>query len=272
MTGAFIDLSDCNLRSVPAVHLEYLKNMEVTASMSTRIIKDEKLWGLISCHHRTEKYLDQEMCSLFELMSNVISAKITSIQNREEFSFQRKLKDTQSKLMQQVYQNKDLYESLFNSEVSLLDMLNAGGAALVNPRQIRTIGNAPSKDDIREMVYWLQNQSSPDVYHVSNLTDVYEPGQQFSNVASGVIALPIDAEKKEYILGFRPEVVQQVNWGGNPNEAINFEKDNKTYHPRNSFRLWQQVVKNTSLPWLPEEVMVAEDFKNFVWNTGKSSS
>ena len=269
VTGAFIDLSDCNLRSVPAVHLEYLKNMEVMASMSTRIIKDDKLWGLISCHHRTEKYLDQEMCSLFELMSGIISAKITSIQNREEFTFQRSLKNMESALMQQVYQSKDLFEGLFNSKVSLLELLNAGGAALVNPKQIRVAGNAPSKDQIREMIYWLQNNASGEVFHVTNLTDVYEPAQEFSNVASGMIALPIDAAKGEFIIGFRPEVVQEVNWGGNPNEAINFEKDNVTYHPRNSFRLWQQVVKNTSLPWRAEEVMVAEDFKNFVWNTDK---
>jgi len=265
ITGAFIDLSDCNLRSVPAVHLEYLKNMEVMASMSTRILKDGGLWGLISCHHRTEKYLDQEMCALFELMSNIISAKISAIQHRESASFQNRLKEIQSKLMQQLYQSKDLYEGLFNKEVNMLSLLNAGGAALVNPRQIRTIGNAPSRDQIRDMVYWLQNSAQQEVYHVSNLQDVYEPGFEFSDVASGIIAIPI--AKGEYIIGFRPEVIQEVNWGGNPNEAINFEKDSITYHPRNSFRLWQQVVKNTSLPWLPEEVMVARDFSSFVWNT-----
>lgn len=269
ITGAFIDLSDCNLRSVPAVHLEYLKNMEVMASMSTRIIRDEKLWGLISCHHREEKYLDQEICSLFELMSVIISAKITYIQHREEFSYKSRLKNMQSSLMQQVYQSNDLFEGLFNSKVSLLELLNAGGAALVNPKQIKIAGNAPSKDQIREMVYWLQNNAAQEVYHVSNLTDVYEPAHEFTNVASGVIVLPINAEKGEFIIGFRPELVQEVNWGGNPNEAINFEKDNVTYHPRNSFRLWQQVVKNTSLPWRPEEVVVAEDFKNFVWKTDK---
>lgn len=269
ITGAFIDLSDCNLRSVPAVHLEYLKNMEVMASMSTRIIKDGKLWGLISCHHRQEKYLDQEMCSLFELMSGVISAKITSIQNREEFSFQSRLKSMQSSLMQQVYQSNDLFEGLFNSNVSLLELLNAGGGALVNPKQIRIAGKAPSQHQIREMIYWLQHNPPGEVFHVSNLIEVYEPAQAFADVASGLIVLPIDAAKGEFIIGFRPEVVQEVNWGGNPNEAINFEKDNVTYHPRHSFRLWQQVVKNTSLPWRPEEVMVAEDFKKFVWNTDK---
>ncbi|HEY0676731.1 MAG TPA: GAF domain-containing protein [Chitinophagaceae bacterium] len=266
-TGAFIDLSDCNLRSVAAVHLEYLKNMGVTASMSTRILRDNKLWGLISCHHRTEKYLDYETCSLFELMSIIISGKLGSIQNHELYSFNSRLKSIQSSLMKQVYETDDLYDGLFKRDVSLLELLNAGGAALVDTKQVRVIGNAPSKDQIREMVYWLQSNSLSNVFHVTNLGDVYEPAQSYTDVASGIIVIPGNDNRGEYIIGFRPEVVREVNWGGNPNEAINFEKDQVSYHPRNSFRLWQQVVKNTSLPWLPGEVMVAEDFRKYVWNT-----
>jgi len=59
-------------------------------------------------------------------------------------------------------------------------------------------------------------------------------------------------------------VIQQVNWGGNPNEAINFERDKVTYHPRNSFQLWQQTVKHTSLPWSHAQVQVAERFRSFL--------
>src|SRR5439155_4932601 len=64
VSGGFTDLTDSNLRSVAGVHLEYLRNMQVMASMSTRIVKEDQLWGLISCHHRTAKYLSYQMCSL----------------------------------------------------------------------------------------------------------------------------------------------------------------------------------------------------------------
>lgn len=264
VTGAFIDLSDCNLRSVPPVHLEYLKNMEVMASMSTRIIKNEKLWGLISCHHRTEKYLDYETCSLFDLLSGAISSKISTIQNREEFDFNARLNDIQSGLVKQVFESRNLSEGVFNDKFSILQLLNAGGAALVNAKQIKTSGEVPSGEQIQDIVYWIQHNQSDTVYHVNNLPEVYENAESFSNVASGMIVLPIDAAKGEYIIGFRPEVVQEVNWGGNPNEAINFEKDNVTYHPRNSFKLWQQVVRNTSAPWRAGEIAAAEGLRNFI--------
>ncbi|MGB8195334.1 MAG: hypothetical protein WCF67_25605, partial [Chitinophagaceae bacterium] len=191
--------------------------------------------------------------------------KISSIQHQEGFDFSSRLSALESSLMKQVYKN-DLAEGLFNSEVSILDLLNAGGAALVSPRQIKTTGDVPTADQIKEIVYWLQSNPQSDIFHVSNLAEVYESAEAFSDVASGIIAIPIDPAKGEYIIGFRPEAIQEVNWGGNPNEAINFEKDNITYHPRNSFRLWQQVVKNTSLPWKAQEVTAAGNFRNFILN------
>jgi two-component system, chemotaxis family, sensor kinase Cph1 len=264
ITGAFLDLSDCNLRSVAAVHLEYLKNMGVMASMSIRIIKDNALWGLISCHHRTEKYLDFETCTIFELLSNIISAKITSIQSNEVFSLNDRLRDTNSRLMKQVYAQSDIQKGIFGKDLSVLDLLNAGGAALVNSRQVTTMGQVPSSEHIRDIVYWLESKHINDIYHIANLAEVYEHADLFTDVASGIIVLPINPQQGEYIIGFRPEVVQEVNWGGNPNEAINFEKDNSTYHPRNSFHLWQQTVKNTSAPWTDGEVRAAEEFRDFI--------
>lgn len=83
-------------------------------------------------------------------------------------------------------------------------------------------------------------------------------------MASGLIALAISMERGEYILGFRQEVVQTVEWGGNPNQAIQFEADGKTYHPRISFSVWQETVKNTSLPWSTPELAVAESLRTSV--------
>ncbi|WP_114941825.1 GAF domain-containing protein, partial [Mucilaginibacter endophyticus] len=73
VTNTFIDLSDCNLRGVAAVHLEYLKNMNVQASMSIRVIDNGKLWGLIACHHVRPHYLSFETGAVCEMLSSVIS-------------------------------------------------------------------------------------------------------------------------------------------------------------------------------------------------------
>jgi light-regulated signal transduction histidine kinase (bacteriophytochrome) len=93
---------------------------------------------------------------------------------------------------------------------------------------------------------------------------VFEPSEKYAEIASGILVLPIQPERGNYILAFRPEAMQKVNWGGNPNEAVQFEADGKKYHPRNSFSQWQQTVKQTSIPWKAEEIEVAQNFRNFV--------
>ncbi|MGE5833616.1 MAG: GAF domain-containing protein, partial [Acidobacteriota bacterium] len=52
-TGAPLDLSFSVLRSVSPIHIEYMKNMGVRASMSISLIVRSQLWGLISCLNHT---------------------------------------------------------------------------------------------------------------------------------------------------------------------------------------------------------------------------
>jgi light-regulated signal transduction histidine kinase (bacteriophytochrome) len=46
-----LDLSLSVLRAVSPIHIEYLKNMGVHASMSISIVIEGRLWGLFVCHH-----------------------------------------------------------------------------------------------------------------------------------------------------------------------------------------------------------------------------
>jgi light-regulated signal transduction histidine kinase (bacteriophytochrome) len=262
LTNAFTDLSDCNMRGVATVHLEYLKNMAVACSMSTRILKDNKLWGLISCHHRTPKFLGYQECAIFELLSEVISSKLSSLQNADNFEVKTKLQDVQARLVEQIYSSNGLVEGITQHETNILDLLKSDSAAILYDKEIITVGNTPDKNDISELAILLQSKNIDKVMHTSELSEMYENALNYSNIASGIIVVPINADKGEYIIGFRPELIKKVDWGGNPNEAINFEADNKNYHPRNSFKLWQQTVKHTSQPWHEEEVAIAENFRN----------
>ncbi|MGZ3860287.1 MAG: GAF domain-containing protein [Flavisolibacter sp.] len=264
VTKAFTDLTDSNLRSVAAVHIEYLKNMKVEASMSTRIVKDDQLWGLIACHHRRPKHLSFELCSVFELISHVLSAKISAMQNKDVFSYKSEQQQLQSRLVDAIYREENLLGALNKQEEALLDLLAAGGVAIVLNKNVETFGAAPSPAAIGDLVFWLQSRNINKTYQEPGLVATYEPAEAYARVASGLLVLPIQPEKGHYILAFRPEAVSQVNWGGNPHEAVQFEADRVKYHPRASFQLWQQVVQKTAIPWKPEEIEIAENFRHSV--------
>ncbi|OOQ59799.1 GAF domain-containing protein [Mucilaginibacter pedocola] len=265
-TRSFTDMAGCNLRGVAAVHLEYLKNMNVQASMSIRVIYHEQLWGLIACHHLTPRYLSLELCSVCELLSSVISNKVTAILYKETFEEEAELQRMQTGLAAAVYADNDLVEGLLNPDKpNLMQLFGAGGVvAVLNGRQ-HTLGEAPDAAFIENMVLWLQNKHAGRVFVTDELPLIYDDALPYAAEASGALAIPVDAENGEYIICFRPELVKTINWGGDPDKAINFEPDGKNYHPRNSFKLWQQTVRNTARPWSEQHIRVAENMRSLVY-------
>ncbi|MDB5251821.1 MAG: hypothetical protein JWP27_990 [Flaviaesturariibacter sp.] len=263
-THTFTDLSNSNLRSVAAVHIEYLRNMKLGASMSTRILRNGVLWGLIACHHRTARFLSYQTCAVFELLSHIISAKITAVENTDAHAYEATLHSQLRKIVEHISTHGDLLSGLQSQGEELRSLLRADGLCVVSNGRVVRSGLAPEDSAVRDLVYWLQSQAITNLYVQTNLSSVYEHADAYATTASGLMALPIQPEKGNFILAFRQEAVQDVAWGGNPNEAIQFEPDRKAYHPRNSFRQWKQTVLNTSLDWRPEETEIAEQFRRFV--------
>lgn len=266
ITNTFINLSECNLRSVPAVHLEYMRNMGIKASMSIRVIRNGQLWGLISCHHIEPIHINFETCSIFELFSSVISNKISSMLNKEEYDYLNNLTEKKARLIEQVYAGNDISRGLVGHEgESILDLFGADGAVVAVNGKMDTIGKVPDADAIENLVFWLEGKSVNKVFAVENLTKLYDDASDYIDKGSGILVIPIDHTRGEYIICFRPEAVETINWGGNPNEALTFEKDGRKYHPRNSFKLWKQQVRNTSLPWQKELLETADSLKGFLF-------
>lgn len=256
LTNRLTDIASCILRAVPLVHIEYLNNMGVGASMSTPIISGGKLWGLISCHHRQAREISFELRSAFEIVSGIISSQLSVRKKEESFHYKSAIHQVESKVTEQVLINSTIEEGLFAKPALLLEVLGVQGAVLVTRNAYKSVGEVPEKTLVQGIIRWLGRYGREKVFCTDSLPLEFQEGVASKKVASGLIAIQIVAGKY-YLLGFRPEVVRSVYWGGNPNEAVNYEEDGKKYHPRNSFRLWKEEVRLTSSPWRPEVVEIA---------------
>lgn len=266
VTNAFIDLSDCNLRGVAKVHLEYMKNMNVKASMSIRVIYNETLWGLISCHHLEPKYLSYELCSIFEWLSEVISTKISLIINKQDYKNVKQIHEKRVALADFVYAHDDIATGLLKDDtVDLLRLFDASGVLVRVNGRLETKGNVPDKTDLYNLMQWLESKNLDNVYSTSALSALYEDAAEYPAIASGVLFIPINKTTGDFLVCFRPEAIQSIDWGGDPNQAINFTADGKKYHPRTSFELWKQTVEQQALPWTKNELEVAESLRSFLF-------
>src|SRR5690606_1545111 len=82
--AAPLDMSFAVLRSVSPVHVEYLKNMHVRASMSVSIVINGRLWGLIACHHMPPKLVPHAIRMAADVLAQVMASTIHSIESRED--------------------------------------------------------------------------------------------------------------------------------------------------------------------------------------------
>lgn len=77
-----LDLSYAVLRSVDSCCIKYHQNMDVAALLVISLVQDQKLWGLISCHHQTPKYLTYETRMLCELFGQIVSLELEKSYSR----------------------------------------------------------------------------------------------------------------------------------------------------------------------------------------------
>lgn len=255
----FTDLSDCNIRGVSKVHLEYLANMKVKASMSTRILKDNKLWGLIACHHRTPKFLHYNECSVFELLSGVISSKLSSAEMQQNLIKNEKMQGLQAKIIEDIYSEPFLIHGIEKCATSIMKLLGFTGLVYINEYTKKCFGDYPDDVQLSELVIWLQTKNISNLFFTDHLGDRYEDALRYASIGSGLMVFPIIPDKGEFILCFRPELERSIDWGGNPNEAIQFSADRQDYHPRSSFAKWREEIKHTSAAFSSFEINISND-------------
>ncbi|MGH1396286.1 MAG: ATP-binding protein, partial [Trichormus sp.] len=260
-----LDLSSSVLRSVSPLHIEYMQNMGVSASMSISIIKNQQLWGLISCHHQSPKYVPYEIRSACEFLGQMTSIEMSAKEDSEDIAEKIKVKSVHSKLIEYISIENNFIDALIHHQPNILDLVNAEGAAVCFNGQCYLVGNTPTTPDIHDLVEWINQNLHQEIFFTDSLAAVYPEAENLRNVASGLMALSISKSQKNYILWFRPEVVQTVNWGGNPHKPVEVTVNGGTrLSPRKSFELWKETVLLKSLPWKSYQVNAALELRSAI--------
>ncbi|MEL7036799.1 MAG: ATP-binding protein [Cyanobacteria bacterium J06592_8] len=261
-----LDLTHSTLRSASSCHLQYLQNMGVGASLTISLIKDGQLWGLIACHHRTPKYVSYELRKACEFLGRVIFSELSSREETEDYDYRMKLSSIRSALIDSMSQEDNFIDGLIQHQPNLLELTNAQGAAIYFSGQWTTIGFTPKEEDLNFLVQWLKKNSEQEIFSTNSLPRIYSDAERYKEVASGLLAMSIS--DRNYVLWFRPEVIQTVNWGGDPTKAIETTQleGNIKLSPRKSFQLWKETVQLKSLPWKQVEVNAALELRKAIIN------
>ncbi len=262
-TGRPLDMSYSTLRSVSPVHLEYLRNMGVGSSMSISLITDDcRLWGLIACHDTNKRMLPFDVRTACELLGQSLSVQIEVAEQREAYERRLQLQTGATRLLGVMAQRDNLVDALIAEPHELLSFANASGAAVVFDGKCDRLGDCPGEDDVWHLVDWLVSEGRKELFSTNCLSREIPNGERYRRCASGLLAISISKLHRSYVLWFRPERVQTVQWAGDPNKAI--DSGAQRLHPRHSFEAWKQTVRERSLPWRPAEIEAAGTLRNSI--------
>jgi len=250
-----LDLTNGGLRAVSPIHIQYLKNMGVQSSFSISLISHGELWGLIACHNYSPKFIDYKAREGSKLIGQILSSALEYRQDEEDAEVIQQFKDAANVLSEHLSRDKYLIEAITGHKTTILDVAKASGVAIIFENELKTIGNVPTDDEIRELSDWLKNTNDESIFYTHRLPEIHLPAKKYKSIASGILSCILNKELGEMIIWFKPEIITNVNWAGNPEKpATPSENGLLSLSPRKSFEIWSQVVNNTSEKWLAEEV------------------
>ncbi|MBB3952386.1 HWE histidine kinase domain-containing protein [Aureimonas jatrophae] len=257
--GRPLDLSLSTLRSVSPIHLEYLRNMGVSASMSVSIVIDGQLWGLFALHHYAPRHLPMEIRNATELFGQMVSLIVEGRLYKERQSVEEAARALHDKFVAKMASVATTLESIVEFADELREIIPCDGFAVWAKGEGRCFGSTPSPDELPGLARFLNRAGSSRVYATDEISALHPPAADFMDRAAGVLAIPISRAPRDYILFFRREIVQTVTWAGDPKTKERMIGPHGVrLTPRKSFEAWKETVHGRSLPWTDSERKSAE--------------
>ena len=256
LDGRPLDLGGAGLRSVSPVHLEYLANMGVAASMSVSLVDEDRLWGLIACHHYASAHRPSSTDRVAaEFLGRTASLLLRTKVDAGETQRVLDVAERSARLVEALGRTpRRPAQALVDGDPTVLDLLPAGGAAVRLDGRLHLLGATPPAHRVAALLDALPPETTT---ATDAVLTVVPDGDDLVATASGVLAVPVTGGGA--LAWFRPETLREVRWGGDPTTPKLVEGElGPRLSPRRSFAAWTQQVRATAAPWRAHEVAAAE--------------
>lgn len=261
LEGEPLDLSLSTLRAVSPIHLEYLRNMGVEASLSISIVIDGKLWGLFACHHYSPRILPYSLRTVAELFSELFSLKVDGMLSRRNAALAKRGRELHNRLMARLAGGDGLADNLSTLDGIIDEVIPHDGATAYVEGIYSSRGKAPTESEFKQIVPQLNTGSTSKVFATDSLAEIVPEARPFADRATGALVIPVSRRPRDYFVLWRRELPQVVTWAGNPAKPVEPGPHGDRLTPRKSFAAWQESVEGRSNPWTQEETQVAESIR-----------
>jgi light-regulated signal transduction histidine kinase (bacteriophytochrome)/CheY-like chemotaxis protein len=252
------DLSLCALRMTADCCTGFFRKMGLRSAISIGLTVNGGLWGILSCHHRAPARMSPAARGLCEVIGQVSSLMVSRLREAGGRAAAASRQAFFASLANRLAASQDdpaaLATSLANEGKRLLAVCDAAGAIIRLGGQTMGVGMVPDGAAGGALLDSLLSRVPPHGAPCAwdKLGSVLDSGElrRVGDIA-GTLILPLHYADGDAIAWLRPAQIATVQWGSAPYGAPLAE----------TFTVWQQEVRDRSVPWQPAQFAAAEDLR-----------
>lgn len=253
--GDPLDLSMSMLRAHSKMHLAYMRNMGVGASLAIAIVRHDRLWGMISCHHRTPRLPPYSLRTVAELLSQTFSLMLDRLLVAQADALRERARQLNDRLLLRLAGGVSLADSLPMIEQLLRGTIQHDGISLFADGEYRASGEAPEEAEFRSLAPLLASTLGGATHASTRLADQVPEAAGFAHKVAGALVLPLSRGTRDSLVLWRRPLERVVTWAGDPTKAV--AAPGELLQPRASFAAWSETVRGHSADWTAEECEIA---------------
>lgn len=246
-----IDLTFSKFRAVAPVHIEYLNNMGVGASLSISLITNNQLWGLVACHHYGPRLISSSRLRFAELLGGTTSALLQSIENTNQLKKGIEAEKIAFRIEQEAREGATLRELIERHAQELMQSVDAQGLIFLVGGNVVSFGSVPATP----LDYsGLRQVLADGIATSSQLSEIIEMDEDQKDLAAGAAYLDLSAGDQDAVIFLRCNFDQTIRWAGKPEKVETITKDGiARLSPRGSFALWREERQGHSKPFVASD-------------------
>jgi light-regulated signal transduction histidine kinase (bacteriophytochrome) len=250
-----LDLSHSVLRSVSPVHIEYLQNMGVGASMSVSIVVNGRLWGLLACHHMTALQVPYSIRMAADVMAQVIASLVQSIEARERAKLVEQSAEVRTRVMETLLHHEEPARALLEHAPALCQSLQAEALVITQYGKVMVHGEVDA--ELAAQLVACLPEGGQDLLERSAVEEWPAQLQPLLAPWAGLLALRFDPATSGWLLALRREQIHTIRWAGRPEKVVRIGPLGPRLTPRGSFDEWREMVRGRAMPWDANEKLAA---------------
>lgn len=242
-----LDLSRSDLRSVSPIHIQYLHNIGVRATLTISIIIRGKLWGLVACHHDSPRRLNHALRSTCDFFAQMLALKLTARIEHEAISQRLNSTERIARYVADLSSTQSLSEALRGNWAGLLSIFAADALLVRDSGETAIYGASVSPEELRPAIARLGETAQGGIASTSALYTIHDEARSFAAEVSG--ALYVELASNRWMVFLRREQRATMTWAGAPHQPIVTGAGGKYLSPRSSFAAWEEVTRGESIRW-----------------------